>query len=163
MAVVLSDYAAALYSWLKSGSGASSIRNLIQGGATNVLEAGDFRESNADTIVAERRTAGTTSKVLAVTVQDAGEQVQNGDLLQTVVVRVIDRDNGYRAIRSVRDLIRGLLDDEELSFTLTDVNGEGQGALTLSYLGRTGYRIANDFDVEYEALTFRGRATQEDL
>lgn len=162
MAIILSDCAAATFNWLKTASAATALRALIQDGALNVLEAGDLREEHIDEAYAARGSV-PSSMVLGLTVHDAGERVTpEGDLTQTVTLRVIDRANGYRAIRGVRDALRSLL-DEDLTLTLVDVGAQGQGVLTLQYSGRSGYRIATDFNVEYEALTFLGRVQQEDI
>ena len=79
-------------------------RYLVTGGADNILEAGDLSIDILNAAVKTRRDAESTSELLAVSVQDAGEDKTSVARIwqQTVVVRLYDRGRGYRNIRPAR-------------------------------------------------------------
>ena len=67
------DMAEVVFNFLKSDSAAATLRGYVQGGATNILEAGDLTEDIIAQAIDARRTAGDNTKALAIAVQDAGE------------------------------------------------------------------------------------------
>lgn len=125
----------------------SSFIALVTGGASNILETGDMLVDVLHDAEITRRSAGG-SAVLGVSVQDAGETRLRGPMRQqTVVVRGLDRLNGFGAIRAVRfaaisvlDRSQGILDDG--------------AAVMVTYTQRTGHMVDRTFGVDFEALTF---------
>jgi len=162
MALVVDDAASLVLNWLKVHADAAAIRALIYNGATNILEAGDLTAQMLRTDMDARRTASETSKVLFLTVWDAGERpIGDWTFEQTVVIRIIDAGRGYRNIRAVRALFFDALDDDG-GWTLTDVGSTGQGVLDLRYTGRSGYRQSREYDAGFEPLTFVARIQHEE-
>ncbi len=162
MVLVVSDACSAFLNWLKTHADAADIRAAIYDGATNILESGDFDPAMAQEYYLAREQADEGTKVLAVAVHDAGEDVLPGPrmYMQNVVLRIFDWRKGNRNIRTVRQLVQHLLDDDELD--LVDVGTRGQGLLTLRYVGRTGYRLFPEYMVEFEAMTFTAIVSQEE-
>ena len=157
MAIVVTDASSGLYNWLKTATAASGIRALVYTGATNVLEEGDLTPEMMLTAFNARHLAGERSKVLAITVHDDGEKGNRA----FVSVRIYDRQEGYRNIRSVRDLLLSVwADEEEKGLVLTNVNGKRRGLLFLEYAGRTGHFTKAGVDVE--AIAFSGLIMESD-
>ena len=154
MALILSDATSSVLNWLQTSTdaGAAAIRALVYNGATNILEAGDVDQDELEAQYQARYLAGATAKVLYVTVWDAGERVQPMYFEQPLALRVIDRGNGYRRIRAMRDVLKHAL--SKPVFVFTDIDGRKQGVLRLEYTGRTGYRQAAERNIDFEAVTF---------
>ncbi len=129
---------------LKADSGFTA---LVTSGAGNILDSGDMLvEVLSDAEEARRAAAGTG--VLGVSVQDAGEVHLRGHLWrQTVVVRGLDRLNGFGAIRAIRF---------EAVKVLNNTQGplDDGGVVHLAYSQRTGHRVDRVYNVDFEALTF---------
>jgi hypothetical protein len=162
MAITVIDASSSLVAYLKIGAGATDTRAMIQGGATNVFESGDITPVILNAAVDARRTANTMTKVLAIDVEDGGEERQDVETrVGTVTVRIYDRASGYRNIRSVREqLIHDVRPD--YSDTLTAVDGSDRGVLQFEYLRRSGHRFSREYDVDWEAVQFRAYITVEE-
>ena len=160
MAIVVTDASSGVFNWLKTHANAASLRALIYNGATNVLEEGDLKPEMLEDDARARNTANQRDRVLAVTIHDAGERND----ISSVTVRIYDRQEGYRNIRTWRDLFLSVwYDSEEANtFTLTAVNGKKRGLLFLEYAGRTGHvRLAN-LVADFEGIALSGRLMVED-
>ncbi len=155
MAIATTDPASAYFNWLKTSEDAANIREMVYGRGTNILEAGDLTASELATNYVARKNAGETTKVLAITVQDAGEQYLN-DWQSTAIVVVRIFDNGsYRNIRGVRErLIKDTRYYMERGLPLTAVDGQRRGVLTFDLESRTGYRRSDIFAADFESITF---------
>jgi hypothetical protein len=164
MAQTVTDTASSLLHWLKTHADAAAIRARVQGGATNILEAGDMTPAILEAAQSARRTAGNTTNLLVVTVQDAGAEparLGEGAQEQAVVVRLIDRDRGYRNLQLVRDALLEQLDGDYQVPAIT-VGGRQAGLLHLAFAGRTGYRASKEFAASFEAITFLGLVVAEE-
>ncbi len=160
MAIVITDASSGLYNWLKTDAAAASLRALVYNGAENVLEEGDLTPEMLANSAVARHAAGQRSKVLAVTIHDDGEK--GG--ISNVSVRIYDRQEGYRNIRTFRDLLLSVFENAEeiTAFTLQKVNGERRGLLFLEYAGRTGHVRVRDFACDMEAIAFSGKLLVQD-
>ena len=148
--------AQAAYNFLVSNSAAATLRAMVQGGASNILEAGDLTEQVIQDAMDARRTAGALTKVLALSVQEGPEQPlgqQGGEYLgeQFFRVRIFDRDRGYTNIRDVTQALRRLM--RALSLDLDA--GCGTAHMASYFAGRTGHRWDRFNQVDYEAISFR--------
>ena len=163
MAITVIDISSGLFNWLENHADAADTRALIQGAATNVLEAGDVTpDILADAVIA-RRTAGAGTKVLAVDVQDAGEEIALGGPMtftQEAIIRIYDRAKGYRNIRNIRAQL--LEDLRDVVLALTDVDGRERGAVEVSYVSRTGHLYDRAFAADWEGIVIRGEVTLEE-
>lgn len=120
---------------------------LVTGGASNILESGDMLVTVLHDAEETRRAAAGTG-VLGVSIQDAGEMRYEGPLWrQTVVVRALDRLNGFNAIRAVRFAAVDVLD----RYSAILDNG---AIVMVSYEQRTGHRVDRTYGVDFEAMTF---------
>jgi hypothetical protein len=149
------DASMLIWDFLKTNELAADLRALVHSGATNVLESGDITEAILEAAVADRRDAGEQTKVLAIAVQDAGERPvprMPGHFMQFVVVRLYDRDRGYRNIRNTRIELMSILRPSKFRQNLAA--GLGKGILTMSYNDRTGHRWDPVHAIEYEAASF---------
>jgi len=153
------DLSSLIWDYLKTNVNAASVRALVYGGATNIVEVGDVSARLLAEAHSARRTAGETSKVLFLSVQDAGVRptARLNIYNHYVIVRAFDRDRGYRNLRSVRlellDQLRGHLG------RLTGVHG----LLDVIFSGSTGFRHDIVIDADYEALTFVGVVMEQEL
>ena len=163
MTITVIDASSSLVAFLKTNTKAADTRALIQGGATNVMESGDITPVILSAAVDARRTAAALSKVLAIDVEDGGEEKQDVETrVGTVTVRIYDRASGYRNIRTIREqLIHDVASD--YSDGLTAVDSKARGILQLEYIRRSGHRFDRTYDVDWEAISFRSFVTvQED-
>ena len=161
--VTIVDTSIATWNFLKTSTIATALRALIVDGATNVLEAGDVKESILADAVTSRRTANTLDKALVISVQDAGERPDsriNGQFNQFVIVRVFDRNRGYRNIRIVREELMRILILS--SFNTNEMTSYGRGILAVTYDDRTGHQWDSAFAVEYEAISFSFRVIKKE-
>ena len=162
MTPTITDVSLALWDLLKTGADAADLRDLIVSGASNVLESGDLTEAVLSTAVKTRRVEGT-HKALALSVQDAGERPDSrypGHFLQFVVIRVCDRGEGYRNIRTARIELMRLL--KPANFKKTLATGLGKGILAISYSDRTGHRWDPVSAIEYEAVSYVIRVVKQE-
>ena len=146
------DMAEVTFNFLKSNTVANTLRGYVQGGADNILEAGDLTEKIIEAAIKARRTAGDMNKALAIAVQDAGEdEMDRFRKNQFVNVRVYDRDRGYRNLRLCKlellDIVKDHFDDMTA--------GIRRGHIKTFFVGRSGHRWDRIFDIEYEVIRFR--------
>jgi len=126
---------------------------MVQGGADNIMESGDLTEVILTETITARRTAGVMTKALAISVQDSGEEaIQDWHYAQYVTVRIFDRDRGYGNIRTVKQELIELLRGQFAEFP----SGAKLGLMDCRLADRTGHRYDKLFNVEYEAIRFRG-------
>jgi len=157
--MIIRDTSEFIWNFLKTDTAAATFRGLVTSRADNVLEAGDLTIDILNTAVKTRRTAASTSELLAVSVQDAGEAPAGGKIRQqTVAVRLYDRGRGYRNIRAARIELMRILNG--LGGCITP--GQSTGMLLLSYAGRGGHIWDKTFDVEYEGVLFRAQVMYEE-
>ena len=147
-----SDMAEVVFNFLKSDSVAATLRGYVQGGATNILEAGDLTEEIITDAIDARRTAEDYNKAIAIAVQDAGEdEMDRFRKNQFVNVRVYDRDRGYRNLRQCKLELLDIVKDHFADMTASI----GRGHETTFFVGRSGHRWDRIFDIEYEVIRFR--------
>jgi hypothetical protein len=156
---VESDLAGLLLRQLQSTTRAEAIavHDLVVNGPAGILEAGDITRARLERLAAERAVASPNGydKVLAISVQDDGEEVIDSFFTQQrAVIRIYDRLRGNRNTRKVRHRIKHAL--RGYYETLYAYDGRQEGLLAVDYAGSSGHRIDIDFAVEYEALTFVG-------
>lgn len=154
------DFSQVAMGYFKTGEGASAVRALLIDGVDSVFEAGEITASILDTAEKTRDTA-KVAKCLALVVQDAGEQDSDiaGVFTQFIIVRVYDRWCGYTNIRAIREAIEAAFaPDKELNVTI----GYGRGLFDSRYIGRTGLRYDESYNVNYEAITIRATCTRAD-
>jgi len=160
MTITVIDASSSLVAFLKTNTKATDSRALIQGGATNVMESGDITPVILNAAVDARRTAAALTKVLAIDVEDGGEEKQDVETrVGTVIIRIYDRDSGYRNIRNIREQLIKDIKGQDYSDTLTAVDGRAAGVLSLEYLRRSGHRYDRTYQVDWEALIFRSYVT----
>lgn len=128
--------------------------NLVTGGNTNVLETGSMRTKTLSA-AEETRRAAANDLVLGVSVQDAGEVPHKGLITrQTVIVRVLDRQNGFDAIRTTREAAMALLSGKAGPL-------DTGGIVSVLYGGRTGHRVDRTYLFDFESITFTAYVDKE--
>jgi hypothetical protein len=153
------DLAEVVTTWLRTDPTCTGLRNLIvnsgAGGRDNVLEAGEVTEEVLNEQVATRREDPTqANRVLAVSVQDDGEEKQSyNDGEQFIVIRIYDRGKGYHNIREVRRLLIDLMRGAPFAFT----SGCGIALKGMAFSVRSGHRWDRTYNIEYEALRWIGK------
>ena len=161
MAIVVTDASSAIYNFLKTDAAAATTRALVHDGAANVFESGDITPALLAEIVDDRRTTGALTDILALDVEDAGEDARVvGQHHGMVRVRLYDRARGYRNLRSAREQL--IEDLRDFNATLTDVDGNGRGLLEVRYAGRTGHRFDRAYALDWEAVQFETYVTIEE-
>lgn len=158
------DLTEALVEYLRDHADCTGLRNLVVnaggGGWDNVLEAGELTEELLnDAVDARRKDPTQKNRVLAIAIQDDGEEPQNyHDARQYVVIRIYDRGNGYHNIREVRRYLKNLLRGTPFQFA----NGTGIGLKGIQFSVRTGHRWDRTFNIEYESIRWIGRVYYAD-
>lgn len=148
-----SDMAEVIFNYLKTHADAATLRSYVQGGADNILEAGDLTEEIIMAAIEDRRASGDMDKALAIAVQDAGEEeIDRFHKNQYVNVRIYDRDRGYRNLRTCKLELLNLLGED---FDQVMTSGIGVAHMATWFVGRAGHRWDRIFDIEYEVLRFR--------
>jgi len=163
VAVTITDASLVVWNYLKTNALAADLRALVVSGADNIYESGDINEAVLTAAVDTRRTASETDKLLAISVQDAGERSDPRNslhFLQFVVVRAFDRNRGYRNIRSARIEIMELL--KHTKFSQNVASDLGRGILDVRYSDRTGHRFDAVSAVEYEAISYVFRMVKQE-
>ena len=128
----------------------AAVTDLVIGGAARVLEAGDVTAEALAEAQKTRRETEQTPKVLAVAVQDLGEE----EFAARCAVFVYDR-YGYENIRVVREaIITALVNQPALLVRDALVNA-------VAYAGRSGHAIDVDFDLDLERINFSGALVVE--
>lgn len=153
------DAAALIQDYLKTDSDAAGVRALLLNGADSVYEVGDLTASVLSTTEEARRASGELTKALAISIHDAGERpsrIRDIDD-QPVIIRVFDRQRGYRNLRSVRLVLMNVLRGH-----VAALDG-GYGLLEVRFAGRTGYRHDLTMAVDFEAITFIGVVQRPEL
>jgi len=162
MTLAITDAASALQQWLTTDDSAATLRAAIQGGATNILEAGDMTVDILAEAQAARRAAGAEDTViLALSIQDAGEEGDGDESTQHVILRLFDRDRGYRNLRMARDLLRTTL-TYDFALPAVTAGGEKLALLHWRFVGRTGYRPLPEYAADFEAITYSVLVIHED-
>ena len=153
------DLSSVIWDYLKTNVNTADVRALVYDGATNIVEVGDVSARLLAEAHSARRTAEETSKVLYLSVQDAGVRPTPRSNIYNhyVIVRAFDRERGYRNLRSMKlellDKLRGHLE------RLTGLHG----LLDAGFSGSTGFRHDVVIDADYEALTFVGVVMEQEL
>lgn len=146
------DASSAMYNYLKEHADTGSVRGLLVAGADSVYEAGDLEPDKLSELEELRRASWATLKscALVLAVQDAGEDLTGTKNVyqQPVVLRVYDRNRGYRNIRTVREALKAVLHTTVINLD------SGGGFLNIQYGGRVGHRYDPVYAVTYEAVTF---------
>lgn len=154
------DGSTLLWDHLKTHADLAAFRAMIVSGADSVYEAGDLTGKILSREVAQRRDDDTPlvptgTMILAVSVQDAAERPsrRHGSISeQTVRIRLLDRDKGYRNIRTARvELMEQLKPN---NFRANVALGYRIGVLTISWVGRTGHMRDSALSLDYEVLTY---------
>lgn len=123
---------------------------MVNDGVVQVLEAGDVTAEALAEAQKTRRATAQTAKVLAVAVQDLGEE----EFVARCAVFVYDR-YGYANIRVVREaVIAALVNQPALLVRGAMVNA-------VAYAGRSGHAIDVDFDLDLERINFSGALVVE--
>ena len=166
MTIPILDSSSAILNWLKTHADAAPIRALIYKGADNIFEPSDLDATRIEDDTKARAASEETSKVLAVTVHDAGA-VRKGEFEheEYVIIRIFDRYRSYRGIRALRAQIiatmRECLQDYSLALAASGVHA--QMLLSTRYRERTGHRLATEVAASYEAIVFTCTVIQEEL
>jgi len=159
MAITVTDASSAIWDFLKNQAGGSGTRGVIM--SENVLEAGFIKPqvlTDAETL---RRTNATPTKILALTVQDAGDEpTPVGNLQARIIFRLYDREYGYRNLRDARDHL--LEDLREFTATLTAAPSRKRGVLSLDYAGRSGHQWSQTLACHWEGVLYRATIIVED-
>jgi hypothetical protein len=134
----------------------STVTDLVQGGADGILESGELDGDALEALQRARLESGDFSRVLSVVVTDEGEG-QGGQRSvarqQEAAVFIYDRGGGYGKIRLVREAILTAVINQPVQLV--------RGALIVGVkVGeRTGHLRFNEFDLDYEAVSFSGPIT----
>lgn len=149
------DGSTCIWDHLENHADLAAFRAMIVSGANSVYEAGDLTAKILSRELAQRRTDATPTRILAVSVQDAAERPsrRHGSISeQTVRIRLLDRDKGYRNIRTARvELMEQLKPN---NFRANVDLGHRIGILTISWVGRTGHMRDAALSLDYEVLTY---------
>lgn len=141
-----------VYNWLLTDVAATGLRNLVIGAHDNIFETGDLTEEILVAATETRRSSGLATRVLAIAVQEGPESPSEGYYAdQTVIVRIYDRDKGYKNIRDATQWLIRYLKEHFADMTA----GIGVGHLATFYSGRTGHRYDSRWQIDYEAVSFR--------
>lgn len=118
---------------------------LLDSVARGIIEAGDVTAEHLNAAQDERRKNAEAERVLAIVVQDLGEE----DFTAQCAVFVYDR-YGYTNIRAAREAIIDALVNKPAQLA--------RGALVseVKFAGRTGHAIDVQFDLDIERITFSG-------
>lgn len=131
----------------------SAVTDLVMGGADGIFESGDLDMKHLAQIEADRRDAGNPGRVLAIIVQDAGEEaLDKRRHKQRVAVWLYDRQRGYTNIRTVRRQVYLALQGR--SSGLDDPYMGRSAMIQLLFQNRTGHRHEHRAAVDFETVTF---------
>lgn len=149
------DGSTCLWNHLKTHVDLAAFRAMIVSGANSVYEAGDLTGKILSREVEQRRTDVTPTRILGVSVQDGPESPrrrQAGISEQTVRIRLLDRDKGYRNIRTARVELMNQLKPN--NFRANVALGHSIGILTITWVGRTGHMRDRAVAADYEVITY---------
>jgi len=148
MAADVAEYALAL---LKQSP---AVTALVVDGATGILETGDSSPKTIADAEATRLRTGNPAKVLAITVQDAGEKALDTQTTeQWVGIWLLDRERGYSNIRPLTKAIYAALQGQSTALT-SPLDGRTV-VVELEFEARTGHRHERSLEVDFEYMTFR--------
>lgn len=149
------DGSTVIWDHLKNHADLADFRAMIVSGADSVYEAGDLTAKILSRELAQRKTDVAPTKILGVSVQDAAERPSRRHESiseQTVRIRLLDRDKGYRNIRTARvELMEQLKTN---NFRANVASEQNIGILTISWVGRTGHMRDSALSLDYEVLTY---------
>jgi len=154
------DGSTCLWNHLKLHTDLTAFRAMIVSGADGVYEAGDLTAKILSREVEQRRDDDTPANptgtmILAVSVQDAAERPSRRHESiseQTVRIRLLDRDKGYRNIRTARvELMEQLKPN---NFRANMELGHSIGILTITWIGRTGHMRDAALSLDFEVITY---------
>ena len=155
MAVTIVDGSTCIWWHLKTHADLTAFRAMVVSGADGIYEAGDLTAVILSREVEQRRTDVAPTKILAVSVQDAAESPSHRHESiseQTVRIRLLDRDKGYRNIRTARVELMNQL--KSRNFRANVALTHGIGILTIAWVGRTGHMRDSALSLDYEVLTY---------
>jgi len=149
------DGSTCLWHYLKTHANTVALRAMIVSGADGVYEAGDLTGKVLSREVEQRRTDVAPTKILAVSVQDGPERPDRRHVRiteQTVRIRLLDRDKGYRNIRTAREELMEQLQPN--NFRANVELGHGIGIATINWASRSGHMRDAALSLDYEVLTY---------
>jgi len=149
------DGSTLIWDHLKTNADLAAFRAMVVSGADGIYEAGDLTAKILSREVAKRRTDVAPTRILAVSVQDAAERPSHrnrGISEQTVRIRLLDRDKGYRNIRTAR--VELMNQFKPGNFRANVDSGQGIGVLTITWVGRTGHMRDAALSLDFEVLTY---------
>jgi hypothetical protein len=134
---------------------ASSVTDLLIGGADAVYETGELNAPALTEAQRTRRETAQNSKALAVLVWDRGEEDKGDARVAYCSVYVYDRGAGYVNVRVVREaVILALVNQNVLLERDAIIN-------TVRYAGRTGHQRIDEFELDVERVDFTGALVGE--
>jgi len=138
--------------------GDATITDYIVRGVDGIFEAGTLDPGLLAVFQTERRESGQDEQLLAIVVQDAGEEAVNEmTRTQRVAIWLYDRDRGPVNLRAMRPRIAQALHDKTTSL---DDPFAGHTIMTgLRFWRRSGHIIDHRLEVGYERLIFESTVT----
>lgn len=131
----------------------SAVTDLVIDGAAGIFESGDLTMQQLAENETTRRDAETPTKLLAIVVQDAGENAADEMRHnQRVAVWLYDRERGYTNIRAVRKQVYLALQGR--SSALDDPYTGRSTMIYLLFQRRTGHMHEPRMAVDFESLSF---------
>lgn len=132
----------------------TAVMDLVIDGAAGIMETGDSSPKTIADAQATRRETGNPAKVLAITVQDAGEKALDAQTTEQYTgIWIFDRERGYSNIRQATKAVYVALQGK--STALTSPFTGRTVAVTLELEARTGHRIERSLEVDFELITFK--------
>lgn len=128
----------------------AAVLALVVGGAARIVDAGQVTGVLLDAAEKERRDAGQNDRVLALCVVDTGETGPVGSKVATLDVYIYDRQRGYANTRNTREAVIAALVNKSMALV------RGAAVVQVVYSGRTGFVQFEDFDLDYERVSFSG-------
>ena len=131
-----------------------AVTGLVVNSAGGILESGDASAQTVANAQTTRRETGNEAKILAVTVQDAGEKALNAQRSeQRVAIWLFDRERGYANIRLVTRAIYAALQGKSTS--LTSPLSDRTVVIVIEMEARTGHRHEPSLEMDFELMTFK--------
>ena len=129
---------------------APRVVNLVVGGATRILEAGEITLAVLSTAQSERHARGENNRVLEIMVQDLGEE----NMVTRCAVHIHDR-YGYANIRTAREEVIKALVNQPAALA------RDAFVIAVQYESRSGHTIAEKLDADMEYIIFSGALVAE--
>ena len=131
----------------------AAVSNLIIGSADGIFQSGDLTMQQLAENETTRRSDETPTKLLAIVVQDAGENAADEMRHnQRVAIWLYDRERGYTNIRALRKQVYLALQGR--SSALTDPYTGRSVMVKLLFQRRTGHMHEARMATDFEALSF---------